>query len=222
MSKLFTLDTNSFARSLVIEQALNRARKLPLPLFFYCSRGPAEPERTRAEDILQCLVKQITLRDEEEEGRFPGYVVKEYQDAEKRGFAINQLSAGKSCEIIAKYIRDRFQVFICIDAVNECGPAERYDLFAALQRVVSLASPVSVKILVSSWDDIDVETFLPGHRILDIGIDNDRNRDDIAVYVDAEVNRLIKQRRVSIKGKPPTEELQSLIRQKLKDGAQGM
>ena len=215
-------DAHCIGRSLVIEQALIKAQNLPYPLFFYCSRAPAEPERARAEDILRCLVKQIALRHEDEESRFPRYIVKEYKDAERTGFAINQLSASKCCEIIAKYVKDQCQMIICIDAVDECSPAERYDLFDALQSIVSLVPTSNLKILISSRDDGDIESFLPGNRTFEIRINDDLNRKDIAAYVETEVTRLIKQRRISIKGKPPTAELQSLITQKLRDGAQGM
>lgn len=191
-------------------------------LYFYCSRSSAEPERGKSEDILRCLVKQIANRHgDHRDIRIPRYIAREYKRAEKRGFAISQLDAQTCCQIVKRFAQDSGEIFVFLDALDECEEHERLNLVNAFQDIIDAIADATIKLLVSSRDDTDFRGSLSG-GCLDVELLPERNQDDIRKYVNEQLSLFVKQRRVRIGGKPPTPELQQLIKRKLCEGAGGM
>ena len=105
---------------------------------------------------------------------------------------------------------------IVIDALDECNPESRPDLFTALEDIVRQA-PGLVKLFVSSRNDQDLVCHLKNCSNLEI--DAIQNQADIARFIDWKVNQVA--RAELLLGKAPSE-LLNKIKMVLLDGAQGM
>ena len=211
-------------RSLAIQEALRSSEVSAnvRVLFFYCSGTPAEPERANPEAIFRCLVKQgLTGRLRLEPSRVPRYVVQAYKIAERDGFASEDLALDESRTIISKYAMDHAMTYIFLDALDECADETRHRLIQALKEIVDRVSSSVVKVLVTSRDDVPLGTLFDD-RILDIQVDNDRNQQDIDHYVQAQLSRLILQKRLSLLSRPISSKLQETIAYNLTKGAKGM
>lgn len=80
-------ETCLFTRSLALQSTLEECGDRSPALYFHCSRTAAEPERACAEDILRCLVKEISLGSiDHETDQVSEYVAQKYEAAEKVDF----------------------------------------------------------------------------------------------------------------------------------------
>lgn len=212
-------------RSLAIEEALEGSEVSAdmRVMFFYCSGTPAEPERANPLAILRCLVKQgLTGRLPLDPGRIPRYVVQAYKIAERNGFASDGLALDECCTIISKYAIDHATTYIFLDALDECADEARHRLVQTLKNIINRVSSSSVKVLVTSRDDVPLGTLFDEDRTLDIQVDGDRNQQDIGHYVQAQLSQLIQQKRLSLLSRPISAGLQETIEYSLMTGAQGM
>ena len=106
---------------------------------------------------------------------------------------------------------------IIIDALDECDPLRIPELLNTLDRIIQESASL-VKIFVSSRDDNDIICRLT--LSLNVSIRADDNGEDIKHFVDSEVDKSIRHKRL-LSGKV-SEELRSRIEITLKRGAQGM
>ncbi|MCJ1450686.1 hypothetical protein MMC28_001019 [Mycoblastus sanguinarius] len=209
-------------RSLAIQQALDSSDDTSSSLYFYCSRTSAEPERAKAEDIVRCLVKQLsTGKDSNQPTVIPPYVNEKFEESEARGFASGELMFDESCDLISKFATDKDRTFILFDAFDECEEDARYSLIEALNALMQRISTSLVKILISSRDDLHLKTFFDNHLTYENHIET-RNQQDIDLYVKSQLKQLIKQKRIVVGGKAPSPSLQDFIITKLCAGSQGM
>ena len=178
--------------SLVIDRFIDdfEADRNLNPIYFYCQRNSAEPERSDPEAILRSLVRQMScLR--------PGGAllqsVRDLYDARKKeGFAAGSLESDECTALILVMTKHRPMTTILIDALDECDPEKRYVLLDALSSIVTDSTGL-VKLFVSSRDDRDIILHLGEWPNLKIQASH--NQDDIARYVNSEVSKVIHSRK---------------------------
>jgi hypothetical protein len=143
-----------------------------------------------------------------------------YEKRETGGFASGALRIEESCALIIQLTEYYPLTTIVVDALDECGPGKRADLLETLEKILE-DSPQLVKIFVSSRDDQDLVCHLQHYPNLEIA--SDRNKDDIAAFVRAETERLVKRKRLLRNSEARArEELKELIMNRVIEGADGM
>lgn len=204
-------------RSTFVEERLNDAitKSNPSPIFFYCTRNPAEPERATPDKILRSLVRQLACSISHETILEPVRVL--YKSHEQNGFAAGPLTLKESTALIIELSQWRPRTTIIIDALDECDFSSRGDLLQALSRIVQDSWGL-VKILVSSRADADIVCHFS--KCLDLRIEASQNQDDIEYYIDFEVEDLIKRKKLLYGN--VSMELKQAIHSILREQAQGM
>ncbi|KAF2796410.1 hypothetical protein K505DRAFT_415804, partial [Melanomma pulvis-pyrius CBS 109.77] len=204
--------------SIVIEDALKSFKdgNNPPPVFFYCSRNPAEPTRSDPKAILASLARQLSSLEPGKPLLQPS--INLYSKEEAEGFASGHLQVEESCGLIMQLIGLYPQTTVIIDAMDECDPTTRLDLLRALERILQ-QSPSLVKVFVSSRDDQDIALELSGYP--NLVINSQRNSDDIAQFVKAEVERLIQAKKL-LRYSANQTEMKNMIIDKVIEGATGM
>ncbi|KAF2194673.1 hypothetical protein K469DRAFT_686660 [Zopfia rhizophila CBS 207.26] len=174
--------------SIVIEDALKsfKAGDSPQPVFFYCSRNPAEPERSNPTAILASLARQLSCLEPGKPLLRP--TVDLFKKKEEEGFASGSLQRDESRTLILQLIAQYPLTTIVIDAMDECNPRKRHELLKTLEQILRDSSGL-VKIFVSSRNDQDIAFRLQHYPNLEI--DSQRNGDDIARFVKNQTEQLI-------------------------------
>ena len=179
--------------SIVVEDAMRRSRagKCPPPVFFYCSRDAAEPQRSDAAAILSSIVRQLSCAE-------PGLpllppVVEAYEK-KGQGFNSRGLQIDDSCDIIMKLVEYYPMTTIFIDALDECNAEEREKLLDAVENLLKDSSFGLLKVFLSSRDDQDIACTLRDYPNVDLVAS--RNSADIEAFVREETNRLVKKQRL--------------------------
>lgn len=209
--------TNAIS-SLVVEDALSAFKKhqCPPPTYFYCSRNPAEPGRSDPETILASVARQLSCLEPGRPLLQP--TITAYNKHEEEGFAAESLRLQETRGLILQLTEHYPTVIIIIDALDECNPATRKDLLAAIEFLLR-ESPRLVKIFVSSRDDQDIMYKLQGYPNLELS--SDRNSGDIAKFVESETSRLIESGDL-LRFSSTRQELQQKIIRDIVSGAAGM
>ena len=204
-------------RSIFVEEQLKDARRksTPCPIYFYCTRNPAEPCRASPDTILASLVRQLACSTSD--GPILEPVREIYKSREANGFAAGPLTLEESSALIIQLSQDRPLTTVVIDALDECDLSSRGDLLDALFTILQ-ASRSLVKILVSSRADVDIASRLSDCFNLDLKAS--RNQEDIDCYIKSEVDNLIDRKKL-LYGKI-SEEMKRKIKKVLHEQAQGM
>ena len=204
-------------RSVFVEEQLNdpTRKSNPCPIYFYCTRNPAEPERASPDTILRSLVRQLACSTSD--GPILELVRELYKSHEQNGFAAGPLTLEESTALIIQLSQDRPLTTIVIDALDECDLSLRGDLLDALSRILQDSCGL-VKILVSSRADADIVCHFSD--CLNLRIEASQNQEDIEYYVDFEVERLIERKKL-LYGNVSLE-LKQTIQLVLREQAQGM
>lgn len=189
--------------------------KNPMPCYFYCARNPTEPERANPAAILCSLVRQLSCLEPDGVILIP--VQKAYEARKKDGFAAGPLTITESTALIIELSQSRQLTTIVIDALDECEPMLRGELFDALTEVLQSSNGL-VKILVSSRNERDIISELTG--CLNLEIEAKKNQEDITHFIDYEVDDLIRKKRL-LYGNVP-DDLRQMIKQVLCEKACGM
>ena len=204
--------------SIVVEDAIRRseAGRGPLPIYFYCSRDAAEPQRSDAAAILSSIVRQLSCAE-------PGLpllppVVETYEK-KGQGFDSRGLQVDDSCDIIKKLIEYYPMTTIIIDALDECNSEEREKLLDAVEGLLKDSSFGLLKVFLSSRDDQDIACTLRDYPNVDLVAS--RNSADIEAFVREETNRLVKKQRLLRNSNDKTT-LAALIIDGVRSGADGM
>ena len=204
--------------SIVVEDAMRRSRagKCPPPVYFYCSRDAAEPQRSDAAAILSSIVRQLSCAE-------PGLpllppVVETYEK-KGQGFNSRGLQIDDSCDIIKKLIEYYPMTTIIIDALDECNAEEREKLLDAVEGLLKDSSLGLLKVFLSSRDDQDIACTLRDYPNVDLVAS--RNSADIEAFVREETNRLVKKQRLLRNSNAKTT-LVALIIDEVSSGADGM
>jgi hypothetical protein len=193
-----------------------QAKNCPQPVFFYCSRNPAEPTRSSPEAILASIARQLSNVESGMPLLKP--TVDMYQKEEDQGFPSGQPGMPEICGLITQLIELYPQTTIVIDAMDECDPGLRWELLEYLEKILRNASSL-VKVFVSSRNDQDIVLQLRDYPNLEI--DSKMNGSDISRFVQNEVEQLIKRGKL-LRSSSAKDELKRLIIYKTIKGADGM
>lgn len=203
--------------SIVIEDALKsfKAGNNPHPVYFYCSRNPAEPARSNPQAILASLARQLSSTQPGKPLLQPSIDL--YEEEEAEGFVSGQPQLDQSLKLIMQLIEMYPQTTMILDALDECDPATRLDLLRALEHILQHSCSL-VKIFISSRNDQDIVLQLKGY--LNLEIDSRRNSNDIAQFVNAEVERLIEDGKLLRNSKSKDHMKRMIIRKVTRDAAE--
>lgn len=193
-----------------------QARNSPQPVFFYCSRNPAEPLRANPRGILASIARQLSNTELGMPLLKP--TVDMYKSEESQGFASGQPDMTEICDLITELIEIYPQTTIIIDAMDECDPETRWELLEYLETILKNASRL-VKIFVSSRKDQDIVLQLKSYPNLEIN--SVMNCNDISRFVKNETEQLIQRRKLLYRS-DSRDELKELIISKTTASAHGM
>ncbi|KAH7076544.1 hypothetical protein BKA63DRAFT_510284 [Paraphoma chrysanthemicola] len=201
--------------SIVIDDAEKgfQEGRSPKPIYFYCSRNPAEPSRSDPRAILASLAKQLSCGPD---GRtLLQHTIKMYEEKERNHFASNQLHIEESCQLLEDLTNEALQTIIIIDALDECDPTTRQLLLDAMEKVLKESSSL-VKIFVSSRKNHDLALRLASYPGLEIS--SQKNGEDIAKFVTEEVERLVRTKQL-LRHSEDKSVMKELIERKVIEGA---
>lgn len=191
----------------------------PAPIaFFYCVRAEGEPQRADPDEILRCILKQLSCPKANLPVREPvtRLYKKRREDADDTGDEPAKLT-GAECEDLIIPLLKYNPATIIIDALDECDPKRRYELFKALDNIIQKSSSL-VKVFVSSREDSDIVCRLK--KSPNILIDAMDNGQDIERFVRTEVDKAVFDKRLL--GGAVSQTLYAKIVERLVRGAQGM
>lgn len=204
--------------SIVIEDAVRRfeAGNSPPPVYIYCSRNAAEPERYDPAAIISSVVRQLSCAE-------PGLpllppVIEKYE-RKGQGFSSRGLQIEESCELITNSVEHYSMTTIVIDALDECDPEKREMLLDGIESLLQNSSLGLVKVFLSSRDDQDIVCTLRDYPHLDLV--SSRKSGDIEAFVREETDKLLKKRRL-LRNSHAKEALKILINDSVSRGADGM
>lgn len=183
--------------------------------YFYCIRNSAELERAEPAQIARSLMRQMSRLKSER--RFFNVATEVYEQREQKSFADGPLRFEKSIELIIKLTSQYMITSIIIDALDECDPKTRYQLFEGLTSITKKSSKL-MKIFISNRDDKDLVLNL--QDLSNLYIKASHNADDIDKFVQTEVRRAIVDKRLL--GGHISEGLKRDIIKILIEKAQGM
>jgi hypothetical protein len=191
-------------------------RESPPPVYFYCSRNPAEPGRSNTEHIMASLARQLSSLQPGEGLLDP--VIATYKQRETEAFASGPLRLDETSKLVMQLLENYPMVTVIIDALDECDPHSRVDLLEILENILQDSSSL-IKIFVSSRDDQDIVFSL--RQYPNLNISSERNFDDIVAFVNFETQRLVKKRAL-LQYSSNKEDLQQMVIDRVIDGANGM
>ncbi|SMR60228.1 unnamed protein product [Zymoseptoria tritici ST99CH_1E4] len=185
----------------------------PYPIYFFCSRNTAEPERANPEDILRCLMRQAS--------DIPGGppLHSNLRARFERRRPAGAASAEEATDIIMNTIRDRPLTYIVIDALDECDPQSRDVLIDSLVVILSQSTSL-VKIFVTSrHGHMDITSRMNVYPA--VAIDAACNQADVDLYVRNSVRTAVERKKL-LRTVKVDKGLEDKIVDSLCRGAQGM
>ena len=204
--------------SIVIEDAKRRfdAGQSPPPVFFYCSRNAAEPQRSDPAAILSSIVRQLSCTE-------PGLPllspIIEIYERKGQGFNSQGLQIEESRDLITRLIEYYPMTTVIIDALDECDPEKRDLLLDTIESLLQDSSLGLLKVFLSSRDDQDISCTLRDYPNLDLV--SSRNSADIEAFVKEETDRLVRKQRL-LRNSRAKESLKVLIIEEVARAAHGM
>ena len=194
----------------------------PAPIaHFFCSRNPAEPERSDSQHILRSLTKQVSLIEEETYLRRPSVEAYEVRrdEASHAGERPAPLTVEECIKLICEIGRT-IPFTIIIDALDECSSQQRRIVLDALKEIRQRCRDV-VKTFISSRHEEDIAAYLENGEVLEVT--SSANDEDLKRFVKVGVESFVK--KWSTMHDEPTTVLQQLekdISKALVTGAKGM
>lgn len=195
-----------------LDQEIAAGRNLPPIAYFYCARDSAEPERSKPEEVLLSIARQLSGRDL----NFPIRAAANEKYLAMNSFRRRRLTLQEAVDLILSITHDD-PVTILIDALDECDPLHRHELLEAFDTIIQQSANI-VKIFVSSREDNDIVCKLESSPNLYISADD--NKKDIEEFIRVEVAEAITKKRL-LNGKV-SPHLRQLIIDRLEKDAQGM
>ncbi len=186
-----------------------------LPVYFYCTRSVAEPERANPDAVLASILRQLSCVKPDAPLLSP--VIEKYK-RQGEGFKSKGLDLDDTRDLITRLIEDYSMTTIVVDALDECDPLMRQDLLDAFEHIL-IESAGLVKIFVSSRNDHDIVCTLRDYPNMDIS--SDKNAADIETYVKTETMRLVKKGQL-LRHSRAKEIMTASIIEQVSGGADGM
>jgi len=180
--------------------------------FFYCERGSPETGRATCAKIMGSLLRQLASSDVEQPIRET--IAKEYEtrkkEAARDGSKLQELTT-EDCINLAIDLTQDNQATIIVDAVDECDDDERLELLKALDHIVKESEGL-VNVFISSRETIlivsspiyhychpfDMTILKREHMEYSpvIEVSANKNTLDIERFIETEVKRLCKEKRL--------------------------
>ena len=212
-------DANPFilTSSLVIEDMMARfkAGQSGLPVYFYCTRSAAEPDRSNPHAVLASILRQLSCVQPDTPILSP--VIEKYR-SQGEGFSSHGLDLDDSRDLIIRLIEDYSMTTIIVDALDECDPLMRQSLLDAFENILKESLGL-VKIFVSSRNDQDIVCTLRDYPNMDIS--SDQNTADIKAYVKTETMKLVRKGQL-LRNSRAKEKMAASIVEHVGAGADGM
>ncbi len=187
----------------------------PLPVYFYCTRSAAEPERSEPGIVLASILRQLLCV---EPGRaLPPPVVEKYK-RQGEGFKSRGPCLEESLDLVKTLTEAYGVTTIIVDALDECNAETRQSLLDAFQEILQESAGL-VKYFVSSRDDEDI--VLKFRVSPNFDITPSRNTKDIRNYVRTETENLVNKGRL-LRNSGARNKMQDLIIDQVSKGADGM
>jgi len=160
--------------------------------YFYCSRDPAEPDRADPACVARTLLKQLCYKD----GILKKSLLDEFRRRkeelrEEDGDPV-QLTIEDCRSLLLRTAKGRPQTVLLIDALDECDPEERDQLFRFLE-ILEEQSTNPLKILVSSREDGDIVVWRRGRGP---SISANSNLGEIRRFINLKVSEAIQRRKL--------------------------
>jgi hypothetical protein len=187
--------------------------------FFYCTRNASDSARADPDEIMRCILKQLSCTKSDLPVREPIAPLYRNMKEEANDHGLKEppkLTIEESTELILDLLQNN-RATIILDALDECDPERRYELLLAFDKIIRDSSNV-VKVFVSSRDDQDMVCRLENSPSVFIRASD--NREDINRFVTSQVEQAIAEKRL-LNGNV-TGALKNKIVQVLIDGAHGM
>ncbi|KAL9076264.1 MAG: hypothetical protein Q9157_003711, partial [Trypethelium eluteriae] len=190
-----------------------------LMAYFYCAKGAAEPECSKAEEIIRSILRQLAI------SREPQHIINEalvtrYErleaEAKLDGLDMIRMTTKECLDVILE-ITTFNALVIVVDAVDQIEEKSRYELLFALRELCTRSVSV-IKVFLTSRDNQDVFNLLLDAR--KFRITKDDSREDIELFARHQVTQSITQGKL-LRGNPSTELVESLL-VALVEGAQEM
>ncbi|KAL2835343.1 hypothetical protein BJY01DRAFT_252764 [Aspergillus pseudoustus] len=120
--------------SAVIEDTIESSKngRSPPPVYFYCSRNPAEPGRSQPSEIVASIARQLARTTST--GPLLSPVIAKYNEQEAEGFAGERLIMDESQSLILDLLSLHPVATIIVDALDECDPDTRGEMFGCIHR----------------------------------------------------------------------------------------
>lgn len=182
--------------------------------YFYCNYK--EDQRRDPSSILRSIVKQLCLADLGE--GFPEPVSVIYRERKKVADLGRLLNVEESKNLLVILATGFLRTTIVIDALDECDPDTRANLFDVLEAVVSSSKGNHVKVFVTSRDDGDLRKKFEDSP--NVYIQERDNSGDINHYIKTEIIACIKGKQLLRGNVGP--DLEQHIVSTLQVGAHGM
>lgn len=148
-------------------------------MYFYCNKN--EPDRRDPTKIMQAIVKQMSLVLPA--AGLPKPVVAAYEKRVGDGFASGSLEFLESKILLGSLLHIFPRTTIIIDALDESDPLTRGRLLETLTSLMH-SSACSVKVFISSRDDVDIKLNL--EKVPNLYIEA-RNSGDIERFIHREL-----------------------------------
>ncbi|KAJ9196266.1 hypothetical protein DTO164E3_6322 [Paecilomyces variotii] len=202
--------------SILIDEMHHSAEKhlSPPPVYFYCSRNPAEPGSSQAKEVAASIARQLSYVDEKS---LLEPAIQKYKERQRTGFSKGPLDLDETRALIIELLAYYPVATIILDALDECTLESREELLDTIDYIVQ-ESPTLVKIFVSSRDDQDIASQLQGYPKVELS--SSKNSKDITAFVHQEV-QVLKCKR-PLRGVPNVEEVAQSIISKITTEANGM
>ena len=150
----------------------------PFPVYFYCSRNQAEPERTDPNRVMRCLLRQSCSSQGEHE--LHRILDNRFANKDSDG----EIRMEEATNLLSQSINVRSATYILVDALDECASENRHKLIQCLKEVLRTTSTV-VKIFIASRENPDIYRRLG--QCPEVQLDSSQNQKDIELYVKCKV-----------------------------------
>ncbi len=189
--------------------------------YFYCLRSAAEDERSRPEEVIRSILRQLAFAGIVNKV-WKGPAAKKYEAKEKESKEhcseeVDRLTLQECIQLLVELLEDTSTIIV-IDAFDELRKDNRWILYEAFDTILEELETGIVRIFISSRDDGDIKMKLSHYA--NIYIKATDNMADVQQFVIREVDKAIKNCRL-LRG-TVSKDLTNDIVCTLIEGAQGM
>jgi ankyrin repeat protein len=191
----------------LVDQLKDKVERTPNAVFAYFFFDNKDMDRNTPIAMLRSVIRQLLLQKQE----LFHHIQAEFK--EKGGRLFENFDA--LWRVLETMLRDAGDVFVLIDALDECAPLLRKDLLVSINRLFSKESTPSerFKFIIACRPDEDIENFLNPVGV-SLRVNSSNINLDLSDYIDQKVEELSVQINYSL-------DLKAKVRDALSDNAQG-